>query len=191
MRASGPAALALVLALGLVATACAEEQVAGGGGGGGGGGQEEGGTATIAGQEATSHGSEDVTGTDEVELELDDFYFEPTVLEGEAGQTLTVSMFNEGDAAHTFTIDELQIDEELQPGDEGVTAEVTFPDSGALVFYCRFHVGGGMLGGLSVGGDLNAASGASGGGSGDGDTDSGSSGSGGGGGGGGGGYPGY
>jgi plastocyanin len=156
----GPAALAVALAIGLVATACAEQQQAGGGGGVG---QEGGRTVTIAGQDAASHGSEDVTGTDEIELELDDFYFEPTVLEGEAGQTLTVSMFNEGDAPHTFTIDELQIDEELQPGDEGLTAEVTFPDSGALVFYCRFHVGGGMLGGLSAGGDLTSASGVSGG----------------------------
>lgn len=160
----GPGALAMALAIGLVATACAEQQEAGGGGGGG-GGEEGGGTVTIAGQDATSHGSEDVTGTDEIELELDDFYFEPTVLEGEAGQSLTVSMFNEGDAPHTFTIDELQIDQEIQPGDEGLTAEVTFPDSGALVFYCRFHVGGGMLGGLSAGGDLSAASGVSGGGS--------------------------
>lgn len=160
----GPAGLAMALAIGLVATACAEQQQAGGGGGGG-GGEEGGGTVTIAGQDAASHGSEDVTGTEEIELELDDFYFEPTVLEGEAGQTLTVSMFNEGDAPHTFTIDELQIDQEIQPGDEGITAEVTFPDSGALVFYCRFHVGGGMLGGLSAGGDLNAASGVSGGGS--------------------------
>jgi plastocyanin len=175
-----PAGLALVLALGMVAAACAEEPRAGTGGGGGGG--EEDRTVTIAGQEATSHGSEDVTGAEEIGVELDDFYFEPTVLEGEAGQTLTVTMFNEGDAPHTFTIDELQVDEELQPGDEDVTAEVTFPDSGALVFYCRFHVGGGMLGGLSVGGDLNAATGGSGGGSAG--TDSGSEDSG-------GSYPGY
>jgi plastocyanin len=169
-----PGGLALVLVLGLVAAACAEEPAGGGGGGGGG---EESRTVTIAGQEAASHGSEDVTGAGEIEVELDDFYFEPTVLEGEAGQTLTVTMFNEGDAPHTFTIDELQIDEELQPGDEDVSAEVTFPDSGALVFYCRFHVEGGMLGGLSVGGDLNAATGVSGGGSagtdsGSGDSDS-------------------
>jgi plastocyanin len=101
-----------------------------------------------------------VAGRGDVEVEVDDFYFGPTVLEGEAGQTLTVTLFNEGDAAHTFTVDELDVDEELQPGDEDVTAEVTFPDSGALVYYCRFHVSGGMLGGLSVGGDLSPASGA-------------------------------
>lgn len=179
MRAREPAALALLLTAGLVASSCAQEQRAGGGGGG----VREEGDVTIAGQRATSHGSEEVSGTDQIEVEVDDFYFEPTVLEGEAGQTLTVSLFNEGEAPHTFTIDELRIDQELQPGDEGVTAEVTFPDSGALVFYCRFHAGGGMLGGLSVGGDLNAATGMSGGGSADMDGESGGSG--------GGGYPGY
>jgi plastocyanin len=161
-----PVWLVLVLSLALVASACGEEEPSLSAGAGGEGESEGGGSITIAGQEATSHGSADVSGMDSVELELDDFYFEPTVLEGEAGQALSVKMFNEGDAPHTFTIDELKIDQELQPGDEDVTAEVTFPDSGALVFYCRFHADGGMLGGLSVGGDLNAASGVSGGGAG-------------------------
>jgi plastocyanin len=128
--------LALFLSVGLVASACGQEEptlTAEGGGEDEGEGQAEESTVTIAGREATDHGSEDVTGEDEIEVELDDFYFEPTVLEGEAGQALTVTMFNEGDAPHTFTIDELDVDEELEPGDEGVTAEVTFPESGALV----------------------------------------------------------
>jgi plastocyanin len=154
--------LALLLSLGLVASACAEEEPATTAEGAG-GAEGADGTITIAGQAATDHGSEDVAGRDDVEVEVDDFYFGPTLLEGDAGQTLTITLFNEGDAPHTFTVDELDVDEELQPGDEGVTAEVTFPDSGALVFYCRFHAGGGMLGGLSVGGDLSPASGLSGG----------------------------
>jgi hypothetical protein len=66
-------------------------------------------------------------------------------------------------APHTFTIDGQDVDVQLGAGESG-QAEVTFPDSGALVFYCRFHVSGGMLGGLSVGGDLAAAAGGSGGG---------------------------
>jgi plastocyanin len=155
-RARTATVVALLLSLGLVAAACAEEEPAGQAQGGG---QEEGGTIQVAGEEASDHGTEDVTGASQIELELDDFYFEPTVLEGEAGQTLTVDLFNEGDAAHTFTVDSLGVDETLQPGDEGLTAEVTFPDSGALLFYCRFHAGGGMRGGLSVGGDLEPASG--------------------------------
>jgi plastocyanin len=160
-----PVWLVLVLSLALVATACGEEEPSLSAGAGGEGESEGGGSITIAGQEATSHGSADVSGMDAIDLELDDFYFEPTVLEGEAGQALTVTMSNAGDAPHTFTVDELNVDHELQPGDEDVSTEVTFPDSGALVFYCRFHADGGMRGGLSVGGDLNAAPGVSGGGS--------------------------
>jgi plastocyanin len=160
---TAPSLVALLFSLGLVATACAEEEPAGQGQGGG---QEGGGTIQVAGEEASDHGTEDVAGASEIEVELDDFYFEPTVLEGDAGQTLTVDLFNEGEAPHTFTIDSLSVDETLQPGDEGLSAEVTFPDSGALLFYCRFHAGGGMRGGLSVGGDLEPAAGSGGGGGG-------------------------
>src|ERR671919_684476 len=77
---------------------------------------EAGGTLQVAGEEANDHGTVDVTGRAEVEMELDDFYFEPTVLSGQAGQTLTVKMFNEGDQAHTFTIGSIGVDVEVPPG---------------------------------------------------------------------------
>ena len=151
--------LAGALALGLVATACANDNPAiqtGGGDEDAGEGHEEQGTVDIGGEEATNHGSAGVEGSASFELELDDNYFGPTVLEGEAGQALTLRLHNEGEATHTFTIDGA-VDEELAPGTEDVTADVTFPEDGALVFYCRFHRGGGMLGALSVGGDLTVA----------------------------------
>ena len=155
--------LAAVLSLGLVATACAEDDPAIQAGGGHDGheedqdeGHEAQGTVAIGGEEATNHGSTDVSGSSTFELELDDFYFGPTVLEGASGQTLSLELHNEGDAPHTFTI-EGGVDEELDPGAEGVTVEVTFPDDGAVVFFCRFHRDGGMLGALSVGGDLTVA----------------------------------
>ena len=163
MRGKLSIALSLLLTVGLVATACASKDdptLQTGGGGGGehedeGEGHEDQGTKEIAGEEAVYHGTQDVTGMAEFELEADDSYFGPTVLEGEAGQTLRVALHNEGDASHTFTIDESGIDEEIQPGAEA-TVDVTFPQSGALVFYCRFHRGGGMLGALSVDGSLDA-----------------------------------
>lgn len=171
MARSPSAILALLLALG--AAACDS-----GGGVGGPPLPEEGsagrtGTPTradtilIAGLEANDHGSLDVSGMTAVELGLDDVYFQPTILEGEAGQTLTIGLKNEGDVAHTFTITELDIDAVLQPGEEA-GARVTFPSSGAIVFFCRFHETGGMRGALSVGGDLSPApeSGGSGGGGG-------------------------
>ena len=114
-------------------------------------GQEEAeGTLTIDGQEANSHGEEDVTGATEVELEADDFYFEPTLLTGEAGQEVTVTVTNEGESPHNFSITDQDIDENIDPGDSAEVT-VTFPDSGTLVFFCSFHQNSGMLGGLEVG----------------------------------------
>jgi plastocyanin len=82
-------------------------------------------------------------------LETRDFFFSPTALTGAAGEEATISISNTGDAPHTFTIEDADIDEELQPGDE-VEVSVTFPESGTLDFICRFHVGQGMEGTLTV-----------------------------------------
>jgi plastocyanin len=83
--------------------------------------------------------------SDEVDLELDDYYFEPTFLKAQPGATIKVELENEGDDTHTFTIDSLGIDQEVAPGD---TAEVsvTLPQEGAVRFYCRFHGNMGMQG---------------------------------------------
>lgn len=109
----------------------------------------EGGTITIAGREANDHGSLSVSGQDEIDLELDDFYFEPTLLQGQAGQSLTIELRNEGTAPHNFSLTEQNVDQDLEAG-EDAKVTVTFPDSGELAFFCKFHSGQGMVGGLSV-----------------------------------------
>ena len=152
-RGRTAATLALILALGLVAAACGEDQPTIQGGQGQPGGDAEGEAFDIT--QVEDHGAADVSGQSETSLELDDFYFEPTVLMGEPGQTLSIELENEGATPHTFTIESADIDEELQPGDK-VETDVTFPDSGALTFICRFHAGQGMQGALSVSGDLGA-----------------------------------
>ena len=81
----------------------------------------------------------------EIEMELDDFYFGPTFAQTEGGNPVTVSLFNEGETQHTFTIDSLDVDEVLQP-DATVEVEVTLPESGAVRYYCRFHADQGMQG---------------------------------------------
>ena len=113
---------------------------------------EEGGSTTIAGMTAELHGTKDVTGeTGKVEIELDDDYFEPTILKGEPGQTVTLELKNEGNNPHTLTISDQGIDQEVQPADEA-EVDVTFPESGQLAFVCRFHESNGMVGALETSG---------------------------------------
>jgi plastocyanin len=114
----------------------------------GGGNDEEsseGGTTTIGDGAANDHGTKDVSGESKVEVELDDDYFEPTVLEGKPGERVTLELKNEGGSEHNLTIEELQIDQDVEPDDEA-EVEVTFPDSGTLTFYCKYHRGQGMAG---------------------------------------------
>jgi plastocyanin len=164
MRGRFAIVFSLALSLGLITAACAQEDPAIQSGGGGGDhsdqgeGHEDMGKKEIAGEQATYHGTQDVSGSSDFEVELDDYYFGPTILDGDPGQTLTLALHNEGGLNHTFTIDEAMIDEELGTGTSGLTVDVTFPDSGALVFYCRFHRDSGMLGALSVDGSLDAGS---------------------------------
>jgi plastocyanin len=121
-------------------------------GGSGGGDESEEGSTTIAGMTADLHGTKDVSGeTGKVEIEMDDDYFEPTILQGTPGEKVTLELKNEGESAHTLTISDQGIDTEVQPGDEA-EADVTFPKSGQLAFVCRFHESLGMVGALEASG---------------------------------------
>jgi plastocyanin len=111
--------------------------------------RRRGASATVGGQKANDHGSQDVAGDSELDLELDDFYFEPTVLTGSAGETLTLHLENEGDTEHNFSLTDRGIDQDVEAGEKAVVS-VTFPDSGTLVFFCKYHQDMGMRGALRV-----------------------------------------
>ncbi len=83
--------------------------------------------------------------SDEVEMELDDYYFGPTFLRSTPGASVHLELENEGDDTHTFTIDSLGVDQEVAAGESGAV-DVTLPESGTVVFYCRFHRDRGMQG---------------------------------------------
>jgi uncharacterized cupredoxin-like copper-binding protein len=73
-----------------------------------------------------------------ISVEADDFYFKPTFEKSKLGSSVKVSLENEGNTQHTFTIPSLGIDTVLDPGKKA-TVDVTLPTDGALAFYCRFH----------------------------------------------------
>ncbi|MGH2759028.1 MAG: cupredoxin domain-containing protein [Actinomycetota bacterium] len=96
--------------------------------------------------EVNDHGTETfTTETFELELELDNFYYEPTYIKAPGGSTATIELFNEGSAPHTFTIDALEVDEELQPN-ERKAVEVELGTETRYELYCRFHGDQGMRG---------------------------------------------
>src|SRR5689334_2286729 len=64
--------------------------------GGGGGGQK-----TIAGVMANDHGTKAVEDSGKTEVELDDYYFKPSVLTGKPGQKVTLELKNEGNTEHS------------------------------------------------------------------------------------------
>ncbi|HEV8603380.1 MAG TPA: cupredoxin domain-containing protein [Gaiellaceae bacterium] len=134
--------IALVAAfLLLAAVAC--------GGGSTKGEANEGGMTTIAGLEASDHGTKDVSGESEVDVELDDNYFDPTVLKGDPGQKVKLELENEGKTEHNLTIAELSLDQDVAPGEKAEVA-VTFPQSGTLSFFCKYHKSLGMAGALEA-----------------------------------------
>src|SRR5438093_1410586 len=76
------------------------------------------------------HGTKDVSNATTLELEADSFYYEPTFLRGKAGEKLKLTVDNESDTTHNFTLASLQIDQDI-PSKGKTQVEVTFPSSGA------------------------------------------------------------
>jgi plastocyanin len=93
-------------------------------------------------------GSKDLSAkaTASLELEADDFYFEPTFVKVKPGEKVAITLKNEGDTTHTFTSDALNIDQQLAAG-KSKKFTVTVPSSGtAFQFHCDFHEAMGMQG---------------------------------------------
>src|SRR5690242_8630826 len=51
-----------------------------------------------------------------LELEQDDYYFNPTFVKVKPGEKVTVELKNEGGTTHTFTSDSLNVDEQVSAG---------------------------------------------------------------------------
>ena len=101
------------------------------------GGGSSGTPVKLSGQ-TTNKGTKDLSGAS-IDLEADDFYFNPTFIKGGTpGAKVTVHLKNEGKNPHTFTSSALGLDEQVNAG-ETKDEEVTLPQSGATEYHCRFH----------------------------------------------------
>jgi plastocyanin len=108
---------------------------------------------TIAGLQANDAGTRDVSvgGNVPITMQGNEYYFNPSVLKGTPGEHLTVQIQNVGGTAHNFTLKSQNIDDNIETG-KTVTVNVTFPATGVLSFYCKFHRDKGMVGGLLTSG---------------------------------------
>lgn len=133
---------AVVFALALGLSACSGDSSSSSAG-------EGGGTISLDGKTANDHGTQAVSG-DETDVEVDDFYFSPTVMTGTAGATVTLKLENESSTLHNFSLTDQNIDMDV-PASGDITVSVTLPASGTAVFFCKYHQGSGMVGALQVG----------------------------------------
>jgi plastocyanin len=111
-------------------------------------GAAKGGKANIAGQTVNNHGTKTVSG-DETEMELDDYYFGPTLLRGKPGAKVKLELRNQGSVEHNLTIASQGIDKDIEAS-EDATVTVTIPKSGVVAFYCKYHRSMGMAGALTT-----------------------------------------
>jgi plastocyanin len=96
------------------------------------------------------HGTKSVVGASSVSVQMNNFYFSPTVIKGSPGQKLTLNLSNQGTVTHNFSLTSAGISQDVPVG-KTVSVQVTFPKSGAVTFFCRFHKASGMAGELTTG----------------------------------------
>jgi plastocyanin len=146
-RAAPAAALVSLIGVVLLASGCG-----GSDGDGAEPAKESGGTITLEGTPANDHSTKQVGST--AQVELGDYYFEPTILVGSPGAEVTLELVNNGDLEHNINADIPQVgaavplDQDVRSGGGKETVKLTFPESGQLVFFCKYHEGDGMVGAL-------------------------------------------
>ena len=84
-----------------------------------------------------------------IEVELNDDYFNPNVITIPIGRTTTLILKNQGKKEHTFTVEKLGIDAEVQPEKEKIIT-VNPKNPGTYELICRFHFQKGMDGKVIV-----------------------------------------
>lgn len=84
-----------------------------------------------------------------MEVELGDDYFNPKEITIQNGTTTTLLLKNTGRKEHTFTVEKLGIDVEVEPGKEQ-TITIAPKQPGTYDLICRYHAQQGMVGKVIV-----------------------------------------
>jgi len=84
-----------------------------------------------------------------IQVELNDDFFNPEVITIPNGTATTLILKNKGKKEHTFTVEKLGIDAEVQAGKEK-TIIVQPKQPGTYELICRYHFQEGMVGKVIV-----------------------------------------
>lgn len=94
------------------------------------------GAVLVAGCGSDTPDTSTESGVTQVEITAADLAFSHTSISAEAGEEIEVTLVNEDDVEHSFTIDDV-IDVEADGGEEA-SDSFTAPDT-TVEFYCRYH----------------------------------------------------
>ena len=94
-------------------------------------------------------GTQPIESVNAIEVELNDDYFNPKDITIPNGKTTTLILKNKGSKKHTFTVEKLGIDTEVQSGKEK-TITVKPTETGTYDLICRYHFQEGMVGKVIV-----------------------------------------
>jgi plastocyanin len=71
-------------------------------------------------------------------VEAYDFYFSPTTLNVKAGSTVKLTLKNEGQKEHNFSITSASVSTDVANGADA-TVTFTAPAAGDVQFFCKYH----------------------------------------------------
>ena len=68
-----------------------------------------------------------------------DFAFKPTIVRVDPGEEVTLTLENQGEAEHSFTSEELDIEVEAEGGESAETTFTAPAEDGSFEFFCEYH----------------------------------------------------
>lgn len=117
---------------------------------GGGAASVSAGLRTLGAVKFADRGTASVAGKSELAVAAADFAFTPTFVQGTPGQRVTLQITNDSTTPHNLSVAAQKVDKELAAKSKA-TVDVTIPQAGVLLFFCKFHTASGMNGELLAG----------------------------------------
>lgn len=86
----------------------------------------------------SDRGTTSVNGKTELAVIVDSYSFAPTFVQCQPGQKITLQLTNDSSSVHNISLSEQQVDRDI-PSKGKVLVDVAIPQSGVLLFFCKFH----------------------------------------------------